>query len=150
MALSAARMGIKRISVVGIIHQIDHPGFGPKLFIMYQQIQDLLDKIGPYPEKPKKPVLLTGATSDDMRKYADAFDEFQVKFAEFEAQRVAYYQCKFDIEQEVIKLICDESGIDSIPEQYREKVYRLAWQEGHSAGYHEVYQWLCRFVEIFE
>jgi len=117
---------------------------------MYQQIQDLLDKIGPYPEKPKKPVLLTGATSDDMRKYADAFDEFQVKFAEFEAQRVAYYQCKFDIEQEVIKLICDESGIDSIPEQYREKVYRLAWQEGHSAGYHEVYQWLTRLVEIFE
>ena len=40
--------------------------------------------------------------------------------------------------------------IASLPEQYREKVYRLAWQEGHSAGYHEVYQWLTRLVEIFE
>ena len=143
-------MGIKRISVVGIIHQIDHPGFGPKLFIMYQQIQDLFDKIGSYPEKPKKPVLLTGATSDDMRKYADAFDEFQIKFAEFEAERIDYYKRQAEIEHEIKSLITYESGLRNIPMQYRTKVWNVAWEEGHSAGYHKVYQWLCRLVEIFE
>ena len=118
--------------------------------MMYKQIQDLLDKIGSYPEKPKKPVLLTGATSDDVRKYADAFDEFQVKFAEFEAKRVEYYQRKSEVEASVVEFIKDEAGFNSIPEQYRAKIWTLAWSEGHSAGYHEVYDWLCRLVEIFE
>ncbi len=117
---------------------------------MYQQIEVLLAMIGSYPEKPKKPVLLTGATSDDMRKYADDFDEFQVKFAEFEAKRVEYYQRKSEVEASVVEFIKDESGFNSIPEQYRAKIWSIAWEEGHSAGYHEVYQWLCRLVEIFE
>jgi len=66
---------------------------------MYQQIEVLLAMIGSYPEKPKKPVLLTGATSDDMRKYADDFDEFQVKFAEFEAKWVQIAPSLFKAEK---------------------------------------------------
>ena len=117
---------------------------------MYQQIQDLLDKIGPYPEKPRKPVLLTGANSEAMRVYADAFAEFEKKFAEFEAERVIYYQRKGEIEHMITDLISRESGLDSIPEQYRDKIWCIAWEEGHSSGYYEVYQWLCKLVEIFE
>jgi len=117
---------------------------------MYQQIEVLLAMIGTYPEKPKKPVLLTGANSDDMRKYADAFDVFQAKFAEFEANRLEYYQRKGEVEHEITDLINRESGLLNIPEQYRAKIWSIAWEEGHSAGYHEVYQWLCRLVEIFE
>jgi hypothetical protein len=117
---------------------------------MYQQIQDLLDKIEPYPEKPKKPVLLTGATSDDIRRYADSFAVYEGEFAEFEAKRIDYYKRKGDIEHMVADLIKSESGLDSIPEKYRDKIWSIAWEEGHSSGYHEVYQWLCKLVEIFE
>lgn len=133
-------MGIRLVRAVGIINRTN----------MYQQIEVLLAMIGSYPEKPRKPVLLTGATSDDIRKYADAFDEFQIKFAEFEAKRVEYYQRKNEVEASVAEFIKDESGFYFIPEQYRDKVWRIAWEEGHSAGYHEVYQWLTRLVEIFE
>ena len=118
---------------------------------MYQQIQDLLDKIGPYPEKPRKPVLLTGANSEAIRVYADAFAEFEKKFAEFETDRAIYYQRKGEIEHMVGDLIKSESGLDSIvPVLYRDKIWSIAWDAGHSDGYYEVYQWLCKLVEIFE
>lgn len=117
---------------------------------MYQQIQDLLDKIGPYPEKPRKPVLHTGANSEAIRVYADAFAVYEGKFAEFEAERTIYYQRKGEIEHMVADLIKSESGLNSIPEQYRKKVWEFAWEEAHGNGYYEVYLYLQRLVEVFE
>ena len=115
---------------------------------MYQQIKDLLDMVGPYPEKPRKPVLLTGANSEAIRAYADAFDEFQLKFAEFEAKREEYYKRKSEIEAQVIELIKNESGFYSIPEQYQNKVWDFAREEG--GGYYEVYGFLERMAGIFK
>ena len=118
---------------------------------MYQQIQDMLDKIGPYPEKPRKPVLHTGANSEAIRVYAGAFAVYEGKFAEFEANRIVYYQRKGEIEHMVADLIKSESGLDSIvPALYRDKIWSIAWEEGHSSGYYEVYKWLCKLVEVFE
>lgn len=117
---------------------------------MYQQIQDLLNTIGPYPEKPRKPVLLTGADSEAIRAYANAFDEFQLKFAEFEAKREEYYKRKSEIEAQVAELIKNESGFYSIPEQYQNKVWDFAWEEAHGNGYYEVYNFLERMVGIFD
>lgn len=117
---------------------------------MYQQIQDLLDKIGPYPEKPHKPVLYSSHDSKRIRAHADAFAEYEVKFVEFEAQRIDYYKRQSEIEHEIKALITHESGLSDIPIQYRTKVWDVAWEKGHSSGYYEVYQWLCRLVEIFE
>ncbi len=54
---------------------------------MYQQIQDLLDKIGPYPEKPKKPVLPSNHTAEMARAHAVNMEVFEAKFAEFETDR---------------------------------------------------------------
>ena len=113
---------------------------------MYQQIQDLLNTIGPYPEKPRKPVLLTGANSEAIRAYA--FAEFEKKFAEFETERADYYKRKFEIEDLVVELIKNESGFYSIPEKYQNKVWDFAWEEGN--GYYEVYDFLERMVDVFE
>ena len=117
---------------------------------MYQQIQDLLNTIGPYPEKPRKPVLLTGANSEAIRAYADAFAEFEKKFAELEVERSDYYKRKSEIEAQVVELIKNESGFYSIPEQYQNKVWNFAWEEAHGNGYYEVYNFLERMVDIFE
>lgn len=117
---------------------------------MYQQIQDLLDKIGPYPEKPKKPVLDRNHNAEQAKVYAILMLSYENAFAEFEKARMEYLNHKGMIEHQIREMIRRESGSDDIPEQYRWKIWELAWQEGHSAGYHEVYQWLCKFVEIFE
>ena len=117
---------------------------------MYQQIQDLLNTIGSYPEKPRKPVLLAGANSEAIRAYADAFAEFEKKFAKFEFERADYYKSKAEIESQVIDLIKNGSGFYSIPEQYQKKVWDFAWEEAHGNGYYEVYNFLERMVGIFE
>jgi len=127
-----------------------HPGSCPKSLNMYQQIQDLLDKIGSYPEKPKKPVLDRNHNAEQARDYAMSMEVYEVRFAEFEKNRIAYYQRQGEIEHMIVDLISRESGLFNIPEQYRKKVWSIAWEEGHGAGYHEVYQWLTRLVEIFE
>lgn len=117
---------------------------------MYQQIQDLLDMVGPYPEKPRKPVLLTGANSEAIRAYADAFAEFEKKFAEFEVSRSEYYKRKSEIEAQVVELIKNESGFYSIPEKYQKKIWDFALEEGHGSGYYEAYNFLERMVGIFD
>lgn len=117
---------------------------------MYQRIQDLLNTIGPYPEKPRKPVLHTGANSEAIRAYADAFAKFEKKFAEFEAKRVNYCKRKSEIEAQVVEMIKKESGFYSIPDKYQSKVWDLAWEEAHGNGYYEVYNFLGRMVDIFE
>lgn len=116
---------------------------------MYQEIQNLLDQIGPYPQKPTKPVLMAGANSEDIRKHADAFEVYEKEFAEFEEKRINYYDHRGEIENQIKELIKDRAGLDSIPEQYRAKVWAKAWEDGHSSGFHDVYLELCDLVDIF-
>ena len=141
-------MGTKLTNVVGIINLIDHPGFGPKIFNMYRQIQYLLSKIRSLPSEPIRPTLLTGANSDDIRRYADRFEIYEKEMAEFEAKKIELNKEEAEIYREIKALITRKSGLDSIPERYRTKVWNLAWNEGRS--YYEVYQWLCKLVDIFE
>ena len=117
---------------------------------MYQQIQDLLDKIGPYPEKPKKPVLDRNHNAEQANVYAMLMLSYENAFVEFEKARMEHLNHKGEIEHEIKARITHESGLSDIPMQYRTKVWTVAWDAGHSDGYYEVYQWLCRFVEIFE
>ena len=53
-----------------------------------------------------------------------------------------------EICEEFIKI---ESGLkEKVPAKYQKKVYSFAWQQGHSNGYHEVYNYLLDLVNIFE
>lgn len=115
---------------------------------MYEQIQYLLNKIGSCPENPRKPVLYSSYDSKRISAHADAFAEYEVKFAEFEAERISYYKRKEEIEHEVQAIIKYESGLGSIPDQYRDKVWRLA--KSRSDDYYDCYLFLCELVEIFE
>ena len=42
-----------------------------------------------------------------------------------------------------------KSGLDTIPEKYRAKVWAKAWDYGHANGYGEVYHYLTDLIEIF-
>lgn len=116
---------------------------------MYQEIQNLLDQIGPYPQKPTKPVLRAEAKVEDIRKHADDFEIYEKEFAEFEKKRIEYYNNKAAIEGKIKDLIKESAGLNSIPEQYRDKAWAKAWENGHSSGFYDVYLELCDLVDIF-
>jgi len=101
-----------------------------------------------YATKPVKP-RMTGSTAEDARKYAFDLEEHEFQMDTYRELRVEYAAHNFAIEQEVESRIKEETGFNSIPEQYQAKVWRYAWEEGHSAGYHEVQIHLINLVDIF-
>jgi hypothetical protein len=44
----------------------------------------------------------------------------------------------------------EDSGLNTIPEQYRDKVYAYAYEQGHSSGMSEVSIYLERLLQIFD
>ncbi len=115
---------------------------------MYQQIQDLLDKIGPYPNKPKEPKFPSGKGSEAIRVYADEYKEYEDKLDDFKVKQILYLAKRTEIDHEIAALITHESGLSDIPMQYRGKVWSLAHSK--TDNHYDAYLFLCELVEIFE
>lgn len=97
---------------------------------------------------PKKPSGIV-RTGQEHREYANKLEVYEVEFAEY---RNAQAECSiFNIKVDALinTFISEESGLNTIPEQYRNNVFSKAWSDGHSGGYYEVYRELCELVEIF-
>jgi hypothetical protein len=102
------------------------------------------------PVKPSRPVLQKDATSDDALKYAELLKRFESDSEVFMSELKVYKdKCQL-IDKQIVDLIYDISGLNNIPEQYRDKVYNYAYQAGHAYGYQEIYSKLQDLVEIFE
>ena len=101
-----------------------------------------------YATKPVKP-RMTGSTAEDARKYAFDLEEHEFQMDTYRELRVEYAAHNFAIEQEVEARIKEETGFNSIPEQYQAKVWSYAWREGHSSGYSEVSNILRDLISIF-
>ena len=71
------------------------------------------------------------------------------KYAEYEVRYFEYKKVKIAIENVAVEFIKEMSGLNEIPEQYRDKVYSKAYEYGHSSGLSEVYNTLVDLVEIF-
>lgn len=88
-------------------------------------------------------------TPGELRTYADAVEEYE----KYEKKRnAAIHKQRNSVPNmgEVLEgFIRHASGLNDIPKQYQDKVYRHAWESGHSAGYTEVYIHLQELVEIF-
>lgn len=101
----------------------------------------------PNPNRPPTPPL------DDpgkLRTYADAIEKWNIEIEEWKKTRQKETEYNNKISDAISKYIQDESGLNSIPEQYRSKVYAYAWDQGHSSGYYEVYNYLISLVDIFK
>jgi hypothetical protein len=116
---------------------------------VYQAIRDADMLKADYSYHPKKPFILKGANSVTVQKYAE-------DLAAYEAEKEVYDKAAREAQDHnrkvyalIENLIREESGLNFIPEQYRDRVYAHAWQTGHSSGYSEVYNHLCELVDIF-
>ena len=107
----------------------------------------------PYPTRPEKPFHKIGLVNTDskkLREYADALDIYEGELKIYKPELEAYQENKRKINSVIEGYIREVSGLNAIPEQYRDKVYGYAHEHGHSAGYSETYNILLDLVSIFE
>lgn len=105
-------------------------------------------EIPPYKSKPKNSNAKTPA---ELRALADDIEEWE----KYEKKRNAAIRKSERDEANISELIEEFVKIDSglttkVPEKYRDKIYRIAWDRGHSCGFTEVYNYLVELVEVFE
>ena len=99
----------------------------------------------PYPEKPHN----IGKSSKEVREYADLLEKWEIEKEAWDLRKKECQKIFNDIDFVIESFIKEEAGLDSVPEQYRDKVWSKAWEMGHSDGYYSVYQKLESLVDIF-
>jgi hypothetical protein len=108
------------------------------------------DKYGEYPKRPPKPILKNNANSKEVLEYAELLKNWETDRNIYKLEVEAYYLNKNFIDSKIKEFIMEEAGIKIVPQQYRDKLYRKAYEDGHSNGFYEVYNCLLSLIEIFE
>lgn len=117
---------------------------------VYKTISEAYKFSVEYPDRPKKPLLSQNAGSVSAAKYAEELAAYEKEYAEYAESRKLIQDHNGKIDQLIEAFVREESGLNTIPEQYRDKVYRHAYQTGHSSGFSEIYNHLLDLIEIFE
>lgn len=100
--------------------------------------------------RPSKPYLSHNHKSEEAIKYANALKEYEANVAEYRKTEQEIDVIRNYIYEAIVKFIKSESGFnDHVPVKYMDKVYNLAYENGHSNGYYSVYQELESLVKIF-
>ena len=101
--------------------------------------------------RPIRPILHTNTPNkEELEEYNSKLDVYTKESAEYEKSVNAYKEEFVRLYGLLEDMIKEDSGLNTIPEQYRDKVYSYAYQQGHSSGYGEVYNYLLDLVDIFE
>ena len=110
------------------------------------------ENLPPYPEEPNRPKEPNSyATPQEYRDYASALELYANEKEEYDRLNREYRERRMDLETIVQKFIWKNTGLDTVvPEQYRDKVWSLAYDLGHSYGYSEIQNHLIDLVDIFK
>ncbi len=124
---------------------------GDKELTLYSKLDLLRQLSNGYVDLPTKPMLKSLTPTDvDMLQYAQDLIQYDIDLPIATQASRERNEFNRDVQSEMKCIICDESGLNDIPEQYRDKVYSKAWQDGHSGGYIEVYNELLDLVALFK
>lgn len=86
-----------------------------------------------YPVHPVKPRLLTiKSTPAEHRQYADDLEQYNELMVTYHQEKDEYQTKVNEINLELEKFIKEIGSLNRIPEQYRNKVWSLAWEKGHA------------------
>jgi len=106
------------------------------------------------PARMSKPVMHNSDMKSDpkaLRALADDIEEWEKYEADRKSMLEKQRQGIPNTGNLLEEFIRHESGlVTKVPKQYQDKVYRHAWESGHSSGYSEVYIHLQELVDIFE
>lgn len=113
-------------------------------------IEYATDNYGEYPKRPPKPMLKKDANSKEVLEYAELLKKWETDANIYKLEVEAYYLNKNFIDSKIQEFIKEEAGISIVPQQYRDKLYSKAYEDGHSNGFYEIYNCLHSLIEIFE
>ena len=113
-------------------------------------IEWALQKRGEYPKRPNKPNLPTKHSSIEAAQYAIDLQVWEKSKQEYDEVLNLWKSSENEIADVIVEFIKDEAGLETVPKQYRDKLYSKAHEDGHSSGYYEVYLKLSSLIEIFE
>lgn len=105
---------------------------------------------GDSPKLPTKPVLLGKHTSEDVGEYQKNLQLYEKAYDDYKIEKEIFHKNRSKIDAVIVEFIKEESGLNTIPEVYRDNVYSKAYEDGHSCGYYEVYLKLNSLLEIFD
>jgi len=116
---------------------------------VYETIEYAKSKYKKYPVKPPKPYLKVKHSAEDAKEYASLLLKYEEENKNYneECALVRHYNLLIDAAIEAY--IKEEAELNLVPEKSRDKVYALAYEQGHSDGYYEVYQKLSTLIDLF-
>lgn len=114
-------------------------------------IEFIESHLGEHPKKPKRPTLTNPRPSaEDAYEFAKLMEEYEAKLPQYEKELAEYRENENVVYDSIRMYILDQSGaLDHVPQQYLDKVYSYAYEEGHSDGHYNVFLKLSDLVTIF-
>lgn len=107
-------------------------------------------KLGNIP-RPKKPAEPKNGSPDDYLRHAEELGEYAKELANYNAFDLKRCEVRAYCDEVIQKFIWKNTGLNTVvPEQYRAKVWHMAYELGHSSGYSEIQNYLLDLVYIFE
>lgn len=98
-----------------------------------------------YPTRPKKPVLTSKPTPDDYRAYADQIEIYDAEKSEYN-EKVSDYHSKVNERLDKFQQVL---MVDyNLLKPQLDVIWGYAWEEGHSAGLQEVYNYFNTYYEM--
>lgn len=103
-----------------------------------------------FPKQPVRPLLKNNHNSADIEAYLVAFKEYESLMRKYAEEKADYYKVENHINSVIKDYLWEESGLNSAQNILnKDKVWAMAWDEGHSDGMYSVYQKLCNLIELF-
>jgi len=104
-----------------------------------------------YPEKPRKPYLKNSGYLVEVKEYSEKLEQYEKDIIDYDKIMIEYRNSENERNSIIENFIKTKSEFyERVPEKYQKKVYRLAYSNGHSGGYSEVYNTLIDIIDIFE
>ncbi len=99
---------------------------------------------------PSKPIFKESFNSTEAKKYALLLKDYEKSIKHYSSELKKQSVITSQINEQILLFIKEQSGLDTIPDKYIDKVYSLAWDRAHSEGYYGVYCYLLDLVAIFK
>lgn len=110
------------------------------------EVAKLADSTLVYPTKPKKPQLGFSHTSEQARDYAKDLRDYEHLRAAYDEAVVDYHYAMKEIEKQFKLDLEKEYSLTGHPKA--DKVFDMAWEDGHSSGYGSVESYYERYADL--
>mgnify|MGYP003450519216 FL=1 len=102
-----------------------------------------------FPSEEPRPKKKKDATEREIFQYLTELKKWEISNEDRKAKIEEYNKVGLEVNTIIEGFIREYSGLNDIPEQYRDKVYTAAYVLTHSGYYIEIYEKLLILIEIF-